>query len=164
MMEMYFANPFAGMSDRCVRMMPFFPSYCMEIRNGDNEMVNVNDEEQLSKTMDVMDGMGQVDLYENETEYEMLVDLPGLEKEDVNVQVDHQCVMIDGERKEDHEIGNAQSSYHIRERSIGKFHREVSLPENADVENITACYNNGVLCLSIPKLENTQTRRQIVIQ
>lgn len=83
--------------------------------------------------------------------YHINVDLPGVKKEDIDVNVKNGYMTISGERKEskkteDEKILRVESSY-------GRFERGFALPENADVENVKAECKSGVLEILIPKLE-----------
>nr|XP_043632744.1 18.5 kDa class I heat shock protein-like [Erigeron canadensis] len=79
-------------------------------------------------------------------------DVPGLKKEEVKVQVeDDRVLQISGERnKESEEKGD---TWHRVERSSGKFMRRFKLPENAKVDEVKAAMENGVLTVTVPKIE-----------
>lgn len=79
-------------------------------------------------------------------------DLPGLKKEEVKVEVEEGGVLqISGERSVDKEDKNEK--WHRVERSRGKFMRRFRLPENAKIDEVKACMENGVLTVTIPKQE-----------
>ncbi|KAI9157036.1 hypothetical protein LWI28_015877 [Acer negundo] len=79
-------------------------------------------------------------------------DLPGLRKEEVKVEVeeDGRVLQISGERDREQEEKNEK--WHRVERSSGKFLRRFRLPENARVDQIRACMENGVLTVTLPKM------------
>ncbi|XP_071705514.1 17.3 kDa class I heat shock protein-like [Rutidosis leptorrhynchoides] len=79
-------------------------------------------------------------------------DVPGLKKEEVKVEVeDDRVLQISGERnKESEEKGD---TWHRVERSSGKFMRRFRLPENAKVDQVKAAMDNGVLTVTVPKVE-----------
>ena len=107
-------------------------------------------------------GFGRMDMKENEKEYEMSVDLPGMDKSEIKMHVEDNGLVIEGERKS--EKKEDKDKYHFCERHFGSFHREVSLPENANVDAINAMYDNGVLKVVIPKKEeNKAGRKQICV-
>ena len=70
-------------------------------------------------------------------------------KDDVKVEITDEAVILDGERKWEHEE-NQQGVYRS-ERSYGSFHREIPLPEGVKTENATANFKNGVLTVTLPK-------------
>ncbi len=99
-----------------------------------------------------------VNTREGEFAYHIEVDLPGVKKEDIKVDVKDNALTISGERKFKNEI--KEDDYYKIESSYGKFSRTFTLPDDADIENIEASSTDGVLEVVIPKLkkeENTKT-------
>ena len=88
---------------------------------------------------------------EGEFAYHVEVDLPGMKKEDINIQVEDNTLVISGERKVKEEI--KEEDYYKVESSFGTFSRSFSLPDDADIENIHAESEDGVLEVIVPKLE-----------
>jgi len=88
---------------------------------------------------------------EGEFSYHIEVDLPGVKKEDIHVDVKDHQVIISGERsfKKEHK----EKDYYKVESSYGKFERSFSLPENVDVENVEAHCEDGVLEVTLPKIK-----------
>ncbi|XP_023006959.1 18.1 kDa class I heat shock protein-like [Cucurbita maxima] len=79
-------------------------------------------------------------------------DLPGIKKEEVKVEVEEGGVLqISGERMKEEEENNEK--WHRIERSSGKFMRRFRLPENAKVDEVKAGMENGVLTVTVPKME-----------
>ncbi len=93
-----------------------------------------------------------VNTREGEFAYHVDVDLPGVKKDDIKVNVKNNMVTISGERKEKKEV--KEENYHRIESSFGKFERSFTLPEGADGENVTATSKDGVLEVVIPKLKS----------
>ncbi|KAL7201735.1 hypothetical protein ACSBR1_033435 [Camellia fascicularis] len=86
-------------------------------------------------------------------------DLPGLKKEEVKVKVEVEegrILQISGERKKEQEEKN--DKWHRIERSSGKFLRSFRLPENAKVEEVKASMENGVLTVTVPKVEEKKPK------
>ncbi|MDX4058939.1 Hsp20/alpha crystallin family protein [Aliarcobacter skirrowii] len=103
-----------------------------------------------------------VNTREGEFAYHVDVDLPGVKKEDIKVDINKNILTISGERKTKDEI--KQDDYYKVETYFGKFSRSFTLPENADVENIEAKSDNGVLEVVIPKLKDDINKKSIEIK
>jgi HSP20 family protein len=97
------------------------------------------------------------DVIENEQNFEIRADMPGLAKGDVDITVTGNQVQICGERRS--ETKPEDSRYHVYERYYGKFMRAFTLPAGADADNIDANLDNGVLTLTIPKKEGAKSRK-----
>ena len=95
-----------------------------------------------------------MDLYPVDGGMELKVDLPGMNKEDVNLEVHQNVITLSGERKR--EIDEEDVKYHYSERAFGKFTRKLRLPYNADPSTVSAKFDNGVLTVSIPQPESTR--------
>ena len=103
-----------------------------------------------------------VNTREGEFAYHIDVDRPGVKKEDIKVDVKDGVLTISGERKFKNEM--KEDDYYKIETSFGKFSRTFSLPEDADVENIEAASDNGVLEVIIPKLKKEENVKTIEIK
>ncbi|EEF31969.1 18.1 kDa class I heat shock protein [Ricinus communis] len=94
----------------------------------------------------------RVDWRETPEAHKFTVDLPGLKKEEVKVEVeDGRVLQISGERSREQE--DKDDKWHRVERSSGKFLRRFRLPENAKMDEIKATMENGVLNVIVPKEE-----------
>jgi HSP20 family protein len=89
-------------------------------------------------------------------------ELPGLNKEDVKVEVNEDALVIRGERKREWE--EERGGVHRSERSYGSFYREIPLPEGAKADQAKAQFNNGVLEVTVPVPESKRQARQIAIE
>ncbi|KAK7849175.1 18.2 kda class i heat shock protein [Quercus suber] len=93
----------------------------------------------------------RVDWKETPEAHVFKADLPGLNKEEVKVEVeDDRVLQISGERKVEKE--EKKDTWHRVERSSGKFLRRFRLPENAKMDQIKASMENGVLTVTVPKM------------
>ncbi|BBG66786.1 heat shock protein Hsp20 [Hydrogenimonas sp.] len=97
-----------------------------------------------------------VNTREDENAYVVEVDLPGVKKEDIKVNIDQEkrTLTISGERKFKDEV--KKEDYYKIESSYGKFMRTFSLPENVDAENIDAKTEDGVLVITLPKVKKEE--------
>ena len=103
-----------------------------------------------------------VNTREGEFAYHLDVDLPGVKKEDIAVDVKDGRLSISGERNFKEEV--KEEDYYKVETSFGKFTRSFDLPENVDIENIEANCENGVLEVLIPKLEKVENVKTITVK
>ncbi|MFW6210624.1 MAG: Hsp20/alpha crystallin family protein [bacterium] len=94
-----------------------------------------------------------VDIVENNDNYMVKADLPGMKQEDIKIEVDDGVLRITGERKHEETKDDEKRKYHYYERSYGSFERRFMLPKDIDTEKIDAKYENGELSLTIPKTE-----------
>jgi HSP20 family protein len=97
------------------------------------------------------------DIFESPQAIELTVELPGVNKDDVHVSVTNNQLTISGERKLPY--ADKRENYHRVERSYGSFTRSFTVPANVDVNNISANYKDGILCLILPKKPEAQPRQ-----
>ncbi len=83
--------------------------------------------------------------------------LPGVKPEDIKVTIEDGVLNISAESKHDHEEQNG--NYLIRERRSGKFRRALRLPDSVDAEAAETTYENGVLTVTLPKVEAKKAKR-----
>ena len=98
----------------------------------------------------------QVEMFERDGQLVVRADLPGLTKDDVNVEVNDDGITIEGERRSEQEEN--REGFYRSERSYGKFYRRLPLPEGVDAENANATFNNGVLEITMEAPKHTQTK------
>ncbi len=99
----------------------------------------------------------RVDIVEEDNRYEVTVDLPGIKKEDVKVEIHDNVLTLRGEKKLEEE--RKEKNYRLSERFYGEFTRTFTLPENVDRNSIDAEYKDGVLRLTIPKTEKAKPKQ-----
>lgn len=108
-----------------------------------------------------------LDVKETGTHYIVRLDLPGIEKDKINLKVQNNMLTISGERstETENEGSQGEGSFHRIERSFGSFMRTIPLPFDASAEGITAESKNGVVTIQIPKTgANKSTGKAISIQ
>lgn len=104
-----------------------------------------------------VDWVPAVDVFAEKDRFVVRADIPGVNAEDIDVNMDGCVLTLSGERQADgrSEVGGA-SRY---ERRTGRFLRRFTLPESADADGIKARSANGILEISIPKQPEVQARR-----
>ncbi len=98
-----------------------------------------------------------MDLVEEGSEYVLRADLPGLDEQDVKIELDERVLTISGQRSE--ERRDRAEGYVRYERASGGFSRSLTLPEGVDPDSIGATFDKGVLEVRIPKPEARKPRR-----
>lgn len=125
-------NPFKEMRDLEHRLFGYYPTTASE-ENGISAF------------------RPSVSTREGEFAYHIEVDLPGVKKDDISIDVKDNQLIISGERSFKEE--RKENDYYKIESSYGKFQRSFAIPENVDVENIEATSQEGVLEVVLPKLK-----------
>jgi len=97
------------------------------------------------------------DIKDTKDKYILNMDIPGMEKENIDVEVRNNILFVSGERKNQDEEKN--NNYYRQERSFGYFSQRFPLPADADTTGISVNYNKGVLTIQIPKLAKAQSAR-----
>lgn len=97
-----------------------------------------------------------VDIKETEDALVLRAELPGLTKEDVKITLENQVLTLSGERKFEKEAKG--ESYHRIERSYGAFTRAFTLPTHVKTEKVDATFADGVLTVTLPKMEESKPR------
>ena len=98
-----------------------------------------------------------VDIFETEN-HDLVVraELPGLNREDIQVSVENATLVLKGEKKFDTEV--KEEHYRRIERSYGTFHRSFTLPNTVDPTKVSADYKNGVLTVKLPFRDEAKPR------
>jgi HSP20 family protein len=105
----------------------------------------------------------EIDVFEKDNRLITRIDLPGLRKEDVKVEVTDDHLAISGERKTEAE--EKKESFYRCERSYGSFYRVVPLPEGVKLDDVKATFADGVLEVSVPLPAKPEAKvRKVEIQ
>ena len=102
-----------------------------------------------------------INISETDNKLSIDVDIPGMNKEDINVNLENGTLTISGERKNRNE--EEGRTFHRVETRYGSFERSFQLPDNVDEESVEAGYENGILTIDIDKKEE-KVRKQINIK
>jgi len=98
-----------------------------------------------------------VDIFDRDDDLVISAELPGVAKEDIDVQVEDNTLTLRGERKRETEHKDGET--YRMERVYGKFVRSFKLPKTVDAKRIAASFKNGVLEISLPKAEETKPKK-----
>jgi HSP20 family protein len=94
-------------------------------------------------------------MYERDGKLHVCADLPGLNKDDIEVNIENDAVTIRGERQSQHEDRDDQRGFYRSERSYGSFYRAIPLPEGVNAENAQASFRDGVLDITFDAPKQT---------
>ncbi|MBS3750401.1 MAG: Hsp20/alpha crystallin family protein [Anaerolineales bacterium] len=113
-------------------------------------------EERTERIRDKACYLPQSDIFETEENYHLVLDMPGVEENSIDITLEKNTLTINGytdvERPEGYSLARA-------EYNIGDYERSFRLTDQIDRENIEASYENGVLRLSLPKAEEAKARK-----
>lgn len=126
-------------------------------REMDRLFENAHERSEESGGIVASDWVPAVDVRDESGQWVVHADIPGVDPEKIQVDMENGVLTIKGERNEEHEEGDGD--YKRVERIRGSFFRRFTLPDTADAENIKARSKNGVLELVIPKQEKVQPRK-----
>lgn len=91
------------------------------------------------------------DVYEQDNQIAVKAELPGVKKEDIDIELDRGSLIIRGQRHAEHQV--RRDHYYRTERSSGSFYRRLPVPEGVKADQIQASYNDGILEVRIPRPE-----------
>ena len=104
-----------------------------------------------------------IDLYEEKDEVVAKAELPGMEKNDIQVNISDHHLTIKGEKKKEEET--KEKNFYRAERSYGAFSRSIELPADVEVDKAKASFKNGVLEIHLPKTEEAKKQpKQVKIE
>jgi len=111
----------------------------------------------------------RIDVAENDKEIEITAELPGLEHNDVEISVEHDVLVVSGEKRIETQSGNGKQgeesqhvdnkNHRVTERMYGAFYRAIQLPPGVDLSKIEAMMSKGVLKVRIPKPPHSQPKK-----
>jgi HSP20 family protein len=98
-----------------------------------------------------------VDVYEDEQNLTLKLEIPGVEESDLNVSVENETLTVQGERKFEKE--EKEENFHRIERRYGSFSRTFKLPNTVDAEKVEASYEKGILKITLAKKAEAKPRQ-----
>jgi HSP20 family protein len=102
-----------------------------------------------------------IDVYAQKDEIIAKVELPGIDKDEISVNVSDHVLTIKGEKKKEDEVKD--EDYHFSERSYGAFVRSIELPTDVQTDKAKASFKNGVLEIRLPKTEEAK-KKEIAVK
>jgi HSP20 family protein len=97
-----------------------------------------------------------LDVFESDDDVTVRASIPGVNPDDIDISVTGDVLTIKGETSEERE--EKQGNYHLRERRYGAFQRSVNLPAPVNTDKAEAEFKNGVLTLTLPKVEEVKPK------
>jgi HSP20 family protein len=104
----------------------------------------------------------ELEMHEHDGQFLVRLDLPGMKREDVDVEVVGQTLTIQGERRQ--ECQSEENGWHHTECRYGSFFRSIPLPDGVDPEQIQAQFHNGVLEIRMPAPDRSERRNRIEVR
>ena len=98
-----------------------------------------------------------VDIFERQDYLVIRAEVPGVQKEDMDVRIENGVLTLHGERKQETEV--QEENAHRMERVYGAFTRSFSLPTTVDAAKVAATYKDGVLEVTVPKAESAKPKK-----
>jgi len=98
-----------------------------------------------------------VDIRETDDSYLVHAELPGLTKDDIQITLENNILKLTGERRFEKDVNEEQ--FHRIERAYGTFTRAFSMPSRVDGDKVKANFKDGVLTITVPKLEEAKPRK-----
>jgi len=100
-----------------------------------------------------------VDVQDKKDKILVKAELPGLEKDDVEISLENNTLILKGEKKKEEEKEDKDEKYYCRECLYGKFQRAITLPAEVKEDEVEASYKNGVLKIILPKKEEAKPKQ-----
>jgi HSP20 family protein len=97
-----------------------------------------------------------IDVFERNDKIVVRADIPGMKPDDIDVKIDRGMLIISGQREEENEVRDGD--YYCSERFVGQFFRTIRLPDWIKVDDVKATYDKGVLEVTIPRAQATESR------
>lgn len=104
----------------------------------------------------------KLDVSETDKEVHVTAELPGMAENDIDVELTDEYLKIRGEKKDERET--KEHNFHRTERVFGMFERVIPLPTKVNREAVAATFKNGVLNVTLPKVEPTVNHQKISVQ
>ena len=104
------------------------------------------------------DTLPAIDVCEKDDRIEVKAELPGMDENDIDVQLSDHMLVISGEKKEEHEEGEKEGNYYVSERRYGSFKRSIAVPKGIDQNKVDASFKKGVLTVVLQKTPESREK------
>lgn len=99
-----------------------------------------------------------LDIHEDDKAYTVVTELPGVPADQIQISIDGDHLVIEGEVKQENEQQDEQKRTLLKERRYGKYTRRIRLPQAVEIDKVEAVSENGILTLTLPKSEETRPK------
>lgn len=144
-------------------LMPYNPLSAWDMMFPADDPLKVLEQSPLAAARSLDDNalaLARADWRETAAEHQISLDIPGMKKEDVKIEVEEEkrVLRVSGERKAEEEVKDER--WHRVERTVGKFWRQFRLPANADMGGVRARLDDGVLRITVPKSTEQEVKKE----
>jgi HSP20 family protein len=98
-----------------------------------------------------------IDVFDTKEAVVLKAELPGMDPDDIQIEVEDNVLTVKGERRFEEEVD--EERYYRVERRYGSFQRSIALPQTVKATDISASYEDGILTITVPKVEEQQPKR-----
>ena len=122
-----------------------------------NRMNRLFDDLDMEEESSVVNWSPRVEITELEDRFEVSAELPGMSRDDIKIELKDKILSISGEKSTEHE--KKDRKLHVSERVYGSFSRSFHIPSHVKGDKIKAEFKNGVLTISLPKVEEAKPKQ-----
>ena len=113
----------------------------------------------ISRLDEPMSGIVPIDIYQTDKDVVVKATMPGVKPEDINISITGETLTLEGEVKEEFEFGDEKGvRFYVRERRYGNYYRSLTLPTMVEADKASAEFENGILMLTLPKVEEVKPK------
>lgn len=123
-----------------------------------DDLMRDGDQDNKNNSQAITGWSPRVDVYEESDDLVFEVDAPGIHKDDLDVSIEDNRLTISGERREEKNVEEEDRNYFRSERVYGQFQRSFALPDAVDAEQVQASYDDGVLTVRAPRVEESTSQ------
>lgn len=138
-----------------------FASPWRDLEEVSNRLARLFDESAFTGTTGTNGGtwLPAVNVEETKDDIILSAELPGMDKDNISIDLENNVLTISGEKAEERTEGEEDRRYHLWERRYGSFQRSFTLPRTVKADDIRASFDNGVLRVRMPKVAEAKGRK-----